>query len=53
MFNAAEQLVQQVGHALVVQVHLYDLAEVGVHQLHDEVHVAKLLKGALRREGIE
>lgn len=34
VLDAAEHLVEQVGHALVVEIHLYHLAEVRVHQLH-------------------
>lgn len=52
MLDAAEHLVEQVAHPLVVQVHLYHLAEVGVHQLHHQVHVLELLQALLRRERI-
>lgn len=31
MFDAAEHLVEEIAHPLVVQVHLDDLAEVGIH----------------------
>lgn len=34
VLDSAQHLVQQIGQALVVQLHLNDLAEVGVHQLH-------------------
>lgn len=81
MLDAAQHLVQQVRHPLVVQVHLdkrdmevicyldiseicktiakklfphlYDLAQVGVHQLHHQVHVLELLERALRRECVQ
>lgn len=50
---AAEHLVEQVRHALVVQVHLYHLAEVGVHELHHQVDVLELLEGPLGGEGVQ
>lgn len=53
VFDAAKHLVEQVGHALVVQVHLDHLTQIRVHQFHDEVHVLELLEGLLRREGIQ
>ena len=37
MFDATEHLVEQVGHALVVEIHLYHLAQVGIHQLHHQI----------------
>ena len=37
MLDATQHLVEQVGHALVVQVHLDHLAQVRIHQLHDEI----------------
>lgn len=42
MLDAAQHLVEQVGHPLVVQIHLYDLAEVRIHKLHDQVHILEL-----------
>lgn len=53
VFDAAEHLVEKVGHAFVVQVHLDHLAEVGVHQLHDQVDILEFLQGFLRRERIQ
>lgn len=37
MFDAAQHLIEQVGHPLMVQLHLYHLAQVGIHQLHHKV----------------
>lgn len=37
MFDAAQHLIEKVGHPLVVQLHLNHLAQVGVHQLHHKV----------------
>ena len=37
VLDATEHLVEEVGHALVVEVHLDDLTQVGVHQLHHQV----------------
>lgn len=37
MFDAAQHLIEQVGHPLVVQLHLNHLAQVGVHQLHHKI----------------
>lgn len=53
MLNAAEHLVQEIRHALVVQVHLDHLAQIRIHQLHHQVHVLKLIQRPLRRERVE
>lgn len=53
MLDAAEHLVEQVAHALVVQVHLDNLAQIGVHQLHHQVYILELLEAALRRERVQ
>lgn len=53
MLYPAQHLVEEVGHALVVQVHLYHLAQVSVHQLHHQVDVLELLQRLLWREGIQ
>ena len=37
MFDAAQQLVEQVRHPLVIQLHLDHLTQVGIHQLHHQV----------------
>ena len=37
VLDATQHLVEQVGQPLVVQLHLDDLAQVGVHQLHHQV----------------
>lgn len=34
VFDTAQHLVEQVGHSLMVKLHLDHLAQVGVHQLH-------------------
>ena len=53
MLDAAEHLVEEVGHALVVQIHVDHLAQVGVHQLHHDVEVEEVLQRLLRRERIQ
>lgn len=53
MLYPTQHLVEEVGHALVVQVHLYHLAQVGIHQLHHQVDVLELLQRLLWREGIQ
>jgi hypothetical protein len=53
MLYTAQHLIEQIAHALVVKVHLDDLAQVGVHQLHHQVHVLELLQAALRCECIQ
>ena len=53
VLDAAQHLVQEVGHPLVVQVHVDHLAQVGVHQLHHDVQVKELFQRFLRRETIE
>lgn len=40
MFDTTEHLVEQVGHALVIKVHLYHLTQVRIHQLHHQVPAA-------------
>ena len=52
VLDAAEHLVEEVGHALVVQVHVDHLAQVGVHQLHHDVQIKKLFQRFLGREAI-
>lgn len=52
MLYSTQHLVQQVAHSLVVEVHLDDLAQIRVHQLHHEVHVLELLQTPLRRERV-
>lgn len=37
VFYTAQHLVQEVGQPLMIQLHLYDLTQVGVHQLHDQI----------------
>ena len=37
MLDATQHLVEKIGHPLMVQIHLYHLAQVGVHQLHHQV----------------
>ena len=39
-------------HRRSYQVHVDDLAKVGVHQLHDDVQVEKFLQTLLRRERV-
>lgn len=34
MFDTTQHLVEQVGHSLMVELHLNHLAQVGIHQLH-------------------
>ena len=53
VLDAAEHLVEEVGHALVVQVHVDHLAQVGVHQLHHDVEVQEVLQRLLRRERVQ
>lgn len=53
MLDAAQHLVQQIRHALVVEIHLDDLAQVGVHQLHHQIDVLEVLQRALRRERVQ
>ena len=53
VLDAAQRLVEEVGHALMVQVHVYHLAQVRVHQLHHDVEVEKVLQRLLRRECVQ
>lgn len=53
VLDAAQHLIEEIAHPLVVQVHLDDLAEIGVHQFHHQVHVLELLQRPLRRERVQ
>lgn len=37
VFYTAQHLVEEIGQPLVIQLHLYDLTQVGVHQLHHQI----------------
>jgi len=37
VFDATQHLVEEVGHSLVVEVHLDHLTQVRIHQLHHQV----------------
>lgn len=37
VFDTTQHLIEQIGQPLVVQLHLYDLAQVGIHQLHHQI----------------
>lgn len=53
VLDAAQHLVEEVGHALVIQIHLDHLAQIRVHKLHHQVHVLKLVQRPLRRERVQ
>ena len=42
VLDATEHLVEKVGHALVVEIHLDHLTQIGVHQLHHQITVWRL-----------
>lgn len=46
MPDATEDLVEQIGHPFMVQVHVYHLAQAGIHQLHHQI--AKRQDGRLK-----
>lgn len=48
MLDSAQHLVQQIRHSFMVEVHLNDLAKIGVHQLHHQVDILEVLQCALR-----
>lgn len=37
VFDTTQHLIEQIGQPLMVQLHLNDLAQVGIHQLHHQV----------------
>lgn len=37
VFDTTQHLIEQIGQPLVVQLHLNDLAQVSIHQLHHQV----------------
>jgi hypothetical protein len=53
VLDPAEHLVQQVRHPLVVEVHVNDLPQIRIHQLHHQIHVLEILKRLLRRKRIQ
>lgn len=44
MPDATEDLVEQIGHPFMVQVHVDYLTQVGIHQLHHKVTTRKAMK---------
>lgn len=40
VLDTTQHLIEQVGQPLVIQLHLNDLAQVGIHQLHHQVPAA-------------
>ena len=53
VLDAAQHLVKEVGHALMVQVHVDHLAQVRVHELHHDVEVKEVLQRLLGRECVQ
>ena len=53
VLDAAQHLVEEVGHALMVQVHVDHLAQVRVHELHHDVEVEEVLQRLLGRERVQ
>lgn len=53
VLDAAQHLIEEVRHALVVQIHLDHLAQVRVHELHHQIHVLKLVQRPLWRERVQ
>ena len=53
VLDAAQHLVEEVGHALMVQVHVDHLAQVRVHELHHDVEVEEVLQRLLGRECVQ
>lgn len=37
VFNATKHLVEEIGHTLMVKIHLYYLTKISIHQLHDKI----------------
>lgn len=53
MLDAAQHLIQQIRHSLVIQIHLNHLAQIRVHQFHHQVDVLEVLQRPLRRERVQ
>ena len=53
VLDAAQHLVEEIGHALMVQVHVDHLAQVRVHELHHDVEVKEVLQRLLGRERVQ
>lgn len=37
MLDATKHLIEQIGDAFVIKLHLNDLTQIGIHQFHDQV----------------
>lgn len=53
VLDAAQHLVEEVRHTLVIQIHLDHLTQIRVHELHHQVHILKLVQRPLRRERVQ
>lgn len=53
MLDTAKHLVEKIRHAFVIEIHLDNLAQIGVHQLHDQIYILKLVQRALWSERIQ
>lgn len=42
--DATEDLVEQIGHPLMIQVHVNHLAQAGIHQLHHKIPKSERMK---------
>ncbi len=40
--NTAQHLIEQIGHAFVIEVHLNNLTQIRVHQFHHYVQIGKV-----------
>lgn len=52
MFDAAQHLIEQIRHSLVIEIHLNDLTQVRVHELHDEIDILEFFQCALGCERV-
>ena len=53
MFNTTKQLIEEIGHSFMVEIHLDDLAEIGIHKFHHEIDVGKLFESLLGRKCVQ
>lgn len=53
VLDAAQHLIEEVGHTLVIEIHLDHLAKIRVHELHHQVYILKLVQRPLWRERVQ
>ncbi len=53
MANAAQHLIEQIAHSLMVEIHLNHLTQIRIHQFHDDVQIGEIFQRFLRCERVQ